>query len=83
MSDQSTEVEKARQQWELAKTFPDLCGDRGRINNLYERLGKPRRIVTVHDLRSALDQTRDGLPISPVRTQAIGCFMPTELVKRK
>ena len=56
---------------------------RGRINNFYERLGKPRRIVTEHDLRSALDQIRDGLPISPARTQAIGCFIPTELVKRK
>ncbi len=52
---------------------------RGRINNLYERLGRPRRIVTEHDLRGALDQIRDDLPVSPARTQAIGCFVPTEL----
>ena len=56
---------------------------RGRINNFYERLGRPRRNVTEHDLRSALDRIRDGLPISPARTQAIGCFIPTELVAKK
>ena len=28
---------------------------RGRIDNLYEALGKPRRNVTEHDLRNALD----------------------------
>ena len=54
---------------------------RGRINNLYERLGRPRRIVTEHDLRGALDQIRDDLPVSPARTQAIGCFVPTQLVE--
>ncbi len=53
---------------------------RGRINNFYERLGRSRRKVTEHDLRRALDGIRDGLPISPARTQAIGCFIPTELV---
>ncbi len=50
---------------------------RGRINNFYERLGRPRRHVTKHDLRLALDQIRDGLAVAKTRTQAIGCFIPT------
>lgn len=50
---------------------------RGRINNFYERLGRPRRNVTSHDLRVALDQIGQKLPVEPGRTQAIGCFIPT------
>lgn len=50
---------------------------RGRINNRYEGLGRPRRNVTSHDLRVALDQVGEKLPVEPGRTQAIGCFIST------
>jgi hypothetical protein len=51
---------------------------RGRIDNLYAAMGKPRRQVTEHDLRDALDAIYDGRPISTPRTTAIGCFISLE-----
>ena len=49
----------------------------GRINNFYAALGKPRRFVTQHDLRGALDTVLAGKPVENPRTQAIGCYVPT------
>lgn len=49
---------------------------RGRIDNRYEQLGKPRRIVTVHDLRDALDAVLAGRPVARPATEAVGCFIP-------
>lgn len=49
---------------------------RGRINNLYAALGKPRRRPTVHDLRRALDQMLAGRPVAEPRTEAVGCYIP-------
>ncbi len=51
---------------------------RGRIDNLYAALGKPRRQVTEHDLRNALDAIlrREKVPVA--RTQAIGCFITSQ-----
>ena len=57
----------------------DRSGDlayRGRINNLYARLGTPRRRPTEHDLREALDAVLAGRQVSRPRTQAVGCFIP-------
>ncbi len=48
----------------------------GRINNFYAALGKPRRFVTVHDLRDAIDATLAGDPVKTPETQALGCFIP-------
>jgi thiol-disulfide isomerase/thioredoxin len=48
---------------------------RGRINNLYEALGKPRRIVTERDLRNALDAILQNRQVPIARTQAIGCYI--------
>ena len=49
---------------------------RGRIDNFYAGLGKPRRIVTEHDLRQALDEVLAGKPVSHPQTQAVGCYIP-------
>jgi hypothetical protein len=46
---------------------------RGRIDNRYVGIGRERNVVTVHDLRDALDATLSGRPVATPRTQAIGC----------
>lgn len=48
---------------------------RGRIDNLYAALGKPRRQVTEHDLRKAIDAIIRGEKAPVARTQAIGCYI--------
>jgi len=51
---------------------------RGRIDNLYEALGKPRRNVTEHDLRNALDAILQNRKVPIARTQAIGCYITAQ-----
>jgi hypothetical protein len=54
---------------------------RGRIDNLYVRLGQARPKPTQFDLRAALDAVIAGRPVDPQRTQAIGCTItPLELL---
>jgi hypothetical protein len=48
---------------------------RGRIDNQYAALGKPRRVVTVHDLRDALDALVAGRPVVHPETEAFGCVI--------
>jgi len=48
---------------------------RGRIDNQYAALGKPRRVVTVHDLRDSLDALLAGRPVAHPDTEAFGCFI--------
>lgn len=48
---------------------------RGRIDNFYFDLGKPRRQATVHDLRDALDAVISGHPVLHPETQAVGCYI--------
>jgi thiol-disulfide isomerase/thioredoxin len=56
---------------------------RGRIDNFYAGLGKPRQQVTVHDVRDALDAVLAGKPVQNSETQAFGCFIaPPDLLKR-
>jgi hypothetical protein len=50
---------------------------RGRINNFYAALGKPRQQVAVHDLRDALEALMAGRPILNPETEALGCFINT------
>jgi len=49
---------------------------RGRIDNFYAALGRPRRVVTEHDLRDALDAVFSGKPVAKPETQAVGCYIP-------
>jgi hypothetical protein len=48
---------------------------RGRIDNFYADLGKPRREATVHDLTDALNAVLAGRPVPHPETKAIGCFI--------
>jgi len=48
---------------------------RGRIDNFYASIGKPRRNVTEHDLTDALDAILAGKPVPKPETEALGCFI--------
>ena len=48
---------------------------RGRIDNFYAALGKPRQRVTERDLREALDAVLAGRPVTRPETQPIGCHI--------
>lgn len=48
---------------------------RGRIDDLYGELGRPRQQVTRRDLRDALDDLVAGRPVRNPRTRAIGCYI--------
>ena len=49
---------------------------RGRIDNFYAGLGRPRRQVTEHDLRRALDEVLADKTVTHPQTQAVGCYIP-------
>jgi hypothetical protein len=49
---------------------------RGRIDNFYAALGRPRRVVTEHDLRDALDAVFSGKAVPKPESQAVGCYIP-------
>jgi thiol-disulfide isomerase/thioredoxin len=48
---------------------------RGRIDNFYASLGKPRQHVTERDLTDALDAILAGKPVPKPETEALGCFI--------
>ncbi|MDP9170773.1 MAG: hypothetical protein M3N54_09170 [Acidobacteriota bacterium] len=49
---------------------------RGRIDNFYAALGKPRRIVTEHNLRDALDAVFTGKAVAKPDVPPVGCYIP-------
>lgn len=49
---------------------------RGRIDDRYLELGKPRPAPPRRDLRDHLRALQAGLPVAPARTEAVGCFLP-------
>jgi hypothetical protein len=49
---------------------------RGRIDNFYAALGKPRRVVTEHDLRDSLEAVFSGKPVPKPEVPAVGCYIP-------
>lgn len=56
---------------------------RGRIDNFYAALGKPRQQVTAHDLRDALDAVLSGRTVERPRTTAVGCYIASGQPGRK
>jgi hypothetical protein len=48
---------------------------RGRIDNAYADLGKPRQHVTSHDLRASLDAVLANRPVPAPETEALGCYI--------
>ena len=56
---------------------------RGRIDNFYAALGKPRQQVTAHDLRDALDAVLAGKPVLNPETKALGCYIvPPDILSK-
>jgi hypothetical protein len=49
---------------------------RGRINDLYVDLGKPRFTPTTSDLKDVLEAVAANRPLTPKTTPAIGCHIP-------
>jgi thiol-disulfide isomerase/thioredoxin len=47
----------------------------GRIDNFYAGLGKPRRQATVHDLRTALEESLAGKPVTTPKANPVGCYI--------
>jgi hypothetical protein len=56
---------------------------RGRIDNLYSSLGKPRQQITMHDLTDALDAVVAGKQVTRAETEAVGCFIARPAPVRK
>jgi hypothetical protein len=53
---------------------------RGRIDNQYAALGRPRQVVTTHDLQDALVAVLAGKPVGTPETTPLGCFIvPPEM----
>ena len=48
---------------------------RGRIDDFYAALGKPRRQATTHELRDALDAVLAGKPVAVPEAKALGCYI--------
>ena len=48
---------------------------RGRIDNAYADLGKPRQHVTSHDLRASLDAVLAGRKVPTPETEPLGCYI--------
>ena len=53
----------------------DVVKYRGRIDNKYAALGRPRRVVTVHDLTDAIAAVVSGRPVAQTETEAFGCYI--------
>jgi hypothetical protein len=49
---------------------------RGRIDDTYIDYGKRRDTPQSRDLRRSIDAHLDHKPVSPSRTQVVGCFIP-------
>lgn len=57
---------------------------RGRIDNFYAAIGRPRRQATEHDVRSALDAVLSGKAVANPQTTPIGCsIVPANLLEGK
>ena len=56
---------------------------RGRIDNFYAALGKPRQQITAHDLRDTLDAVLAGKPVPNPETKALGCYIvPPDILSK-
>ena len=56
---------------------------RGRIDNFYASLGKPRQHVTEHDLTDELDEILEVTPVPKPETESLCCFIARTQPRRK
>jgi thiol-disulfide isomerase/thioredoxin len=47
----------------------------GRIDNLYEEIGRARTVATTHELEDAIEATLSGKTVRARSTQAVGCYI--------
>lgn len=59
----------------LVDTKSDAIIYRGKIDNLYERVGKRRGVVTEHYLQKAIKSHLEGNPVKISETEPVGCFI--------
>ncbi len=59
----------------LVDTNSDEIIYRGKIDNLYERVGKRRGVVTEHYLQKAIKIHLEGDPVEISETEPVGCFI--------
>jgi hypothetical protein len=55
---------------------------RGRIDNFYAALGRPRQAVTSRDLQDALTAVAGGQPVAHAETEAVGCYIVPANLRR-
>ena len=55
---------------------------RGRIDNYYADLTRPRAQVTEHDWRDAIDAVLAGRPVAKPEVPAVGCYIPDKKLYR-
>ena len=55
---------------------------RGRIDNFYAALGRPRQVVTARDLRDALTALAGGKPVATPETDPVGCYIVPSNLRR-
>ena len=55
---------------------------RGRIDNFYAALGRPRQVVTARDLQDALNAVAGGKPVARPETEAVGCYIVPSNLRR-
>ena len=55
---------------------------RGRIDNYYAELTKPRAQVTEHDWRDALNSVMAGKAVAKPEVPAVGCYIPDKKLYR-
>ena len=55
---------------------------RGRIDNFYAALGRPRQAVTSRDLQDALTEVAGGKPVTHPETDPIGCYIVPANLRR-
>ncbi len=47
----------------------------GRIDNLFERIGKRRPRASSHELQDCLEKIKNAQPVIPQKTKAVGCAL--------
>jgi len=66
---------------EIAPTAVVLGADgtpvyKGRIDDLYAGIGKPRTVATTHELLDAIVAVVEGKPVNTTQAQSVGCAVP-------
>jgi thiol-disulfide isomerase/thioredoxin len=53
----------------------------GRIDDEFIEIGRRKTVVSHHDLKNALKEIKDGIPVTTPRTEAVGCIIQKNKLK--